>query len=136
MSSEEAYERGLQLLRETNGENGLKVLDVLADVSPELGNQVVGWAFGEISARPNLSRRDRQLLNLGMLTALGAEPQLELNINSALNIGLTPEEIVEAFLHALVYCGLPRALNATLAAKKVFAERGLLPVVPGGTNTS
>jgi 4-carboxymuconolactone decarboxylase len=131
MPSAEAYERGLRNLRETNGENGLKVIDILADVSPELGQQVVGWAFGEIAARPNLSRRDRQLLNLGMLTALGTEPQLELNINSALNIGLTPEEIVEAFLHALVYCGLPRALNATLAAKKVFAERGLLPVTPG-----
>ena len=60
----------------------------------------------------------------------GRAGPLELNVNSALNIGLTPEEIVEAFLHALVYCGLPRALNATLAAKKVFAERGLLPVTP------
>jgi 4-carboxymuconolactone decarboxylase len=136
MSSEESFERGQRLLRETNGETGLKVLEVLSDVSPELGNQVVGWAFGEIQARPNLSRRDRQLLNLGMLTALGTERQLELNINSALNIGLTPEEIVEAFLQALVYCGLPRALNATLAAKKVFAERGLLPVASNETSTS
>ncbi len=39
-----------------------------------------------------------------------------------------PEEVVEALLHSAVYCGFPKALNATFVAKKVFAERGLLPV--------
>lgn len=41
---------------------------------------------------------------------------------------LTPQQIIEALLHSVVYCGFPRALNATFTAKKVFAERGLLPV--------
>jgi 4-carboxymuconolactone decarboxylase len=64
-----------------------------------------------------------------MLTALGGcEPQLEVHINAALNVGLSPAEIVEALLHSAVYCGMPRALNATFVAKKVFAERDLLPV--------
>ena len=38
-------------------------------------------------------------------------------------MGLTREEIVEAILHASVYAGFPRALNATFAAREVFAER-------------
>jgi 4-carboxymuconolactone decarboxylase len=98
-------------------------------VSPELAHQVVAWAFGDIYARPGLAPRDRQLVTLGMLTALGgAEPQLEVHINAALNVGLTAQEIVEALLHAAVYCGMPRALNATFVAKKVFADRKLLPV--------
>jgi 4-carboxymuconolactone decarboxylase len=64
-----------------------------------------------------------------MLTALGGcEPQLEVHINAALNVGLAPEEIVEALLHSAVYCGIPKALNATFVAKKVFADRGLLPL--------
>jgi 4-carboxymuconolactone decarboxylase len=50
------------------------------------------------------------------------------HVNAALNVGLTPAEITEALLHSAVYCGMPRALNATFAAKKVFAERNLLPV--------
>jgi len=88
--------------------------------------------FGEIYARPQLSPRDRQLVTLGILTALGGcEPQLEVHVNTSLNVGLTPEEIVEALLHSLAYCGFPRALNATFAAKRVFAERGLLPVGGG-----
>jgi 4-carboxymuconolactone decarboxylase len=56
------------------------------------------------------------------------EAQLEVHINGALNAGLTPAEIVEALLQSVVYCGVPRAVNATLVAKKVFAERNLLPV--------
>lgn len=64
-----------------------------------------------------------------MLTALGGcEPQLEVHINAALNVGLTPAQVTEALLHSAVYCGMPRALNATFVARKVFAERGLLPV--------
>jgi len=66
-----------------------------------------------------------------MLTALGGcEPQLEVHINAALNVGLTPVEIVEALTHAAVYCGFPKALNAVFVAKRVFADRDVLPVGP------
>jgi 4-carboxymuconolactone decarboxylase len=41
---------------------------------------------------------------------------------------LTPTEIVEAITHTAVYCGFPKALNAIFIAKRVFAERDLLPV--------
>lgn len=126
---EERFAHGLEVLRAVDGEAGQRVVDSLADISPELGHQTVAWAFGEIYARPGLAPRDRQLVTLGMLTALGGcEAQLDVHVNAALNVGLTPEEITEALLHSAVYCGIPKALNATFAAKKVFAERGLLPV--------
>ncbi|MEV8567225.1 carboxymuconolactone decarboxylase family protein [Streptomyces sp. NPDC051322] len=118
----------MDVLNRVDGESGRRVVDSLADISPELGHQVVAWAFGDIYSRPGLAPRDRQLVTLGMLTALGGcEAQLDVHINAALNVGLTTEEIVEALLHSAVYCGMPKALNATFVAKKVFAERGLLP---------
>jgi 4-carboxymuconolactone decarboxylase len=126
---EERYEHGRAVLDAVDGTAGANVIDSLKDIAPELGYQVVSWAFGEIHSRPELEPRDRQLVTLGMLTALGGcEPQLDVHINAALNVGLTPQQIIEAFLHAAVYCGFPRALNATFTAKKVFAERGLLPI--------
>lgn len=126
---QQRYASGRAILDEIDGAAGSNVIDALADISPELGHQVVARGFGEIYARPGLEPRDRQLVTLGMLTALGGcEPQLEVHISASLNVGLTPEQIVEALLHASVYCGFPRALNATFVAKKVFAERGLLPV--------
>jgi len=126
---EERFAHGLEVLKRVDGEAGERVVDSLADINPELGHQVVAWAFGEIYDRPGLAPRDRQLVTLGMLTALGGcEAQLDVHVNAALNVGLTPEQIVEALTHSAVYCGIPRALNATFAAKKVFAERGLLPL--------
>ncbi|MEV8543914.1 carboxymuconolactone decarboxylase family protein [Streptomyces sp. NPDC051572] len=126
---EERFTHGLAVLKRVDGEAGQRVVDSLADISPELGHQVVAWAFGEIYDRPGLAPRDRQLVTLGMLTALGGcEAQLDVHVNAALNVGLTPEEIIEALTHSAVYCGIPKALNATFAAKKVFAERGLLPL--------
>jgi len=123
------FDHGMEVLEGVVGEGGRNVIDTLADINPEFAHQIVAWGFGEIYSRPGLPPRDRQLLTLGMLTALGGcEPQLEVHINASLNVGLAPEEITEALLHAAGYCGFPKALNATLVAKKVFGERGLLPV--------
>ncbi|MHC5902979.1 carboxymuconolactone decarboxylase family protein [Streptomyces sp. S6] len=128
---EERFARGLEVLNAVDGEIGRRVIDSLADINPELGHQVVAWGFGEIYSRPGLVPRDRQLVTLGMLTALGGcEPQLEVHINAALNVGLTPAQITEALLHSAGYCGFPKALNATFVAKKVFEERGLLNTPP------
>lgn len=126
---ERRFEQGKAVLDAIDGTAGVDVIDALQDISPELGHQVVAWGFGEIYSRPQLEPRDRQLVTLGLLTALGGcEPQLDVHINAALNVGLSPQQIVEALLHASVYCGFPRALNATFTAKKVFTERGLIPV--------
>lgn len=125
-----------------NAEAAQQVLAAFDEVSPVLGEQTL-IGFGEIYARPQLSPRDRQLVTLGMLTALGGcEPQLELHVTTSLNVGLSPEEIIEALLHSSAYCGFPRAINATFAAKRVFESRGLsgrvrpdgqeVSAVPGG----
>jgi 4-carboxymuconolactone decarboxylase len=129
MNRQERFDQGKVVLDQIDGEAGAKVIEALADIAPELGHQVVAWGFGEIYSRPGLEPRDRQLVTLGMLTALGGcEPQLDVHINAALNVGLTPQQIVEVFLHSAVYCGFPRALNAVFTAKKVFTERGLMPL--------
>lgn len=71
MSRDDRYEHGLEILRQIDGEAGQKVIDSLADVSPQLGREVISWAFGDTYARPGLPPRDRQLVTLGALTALG-----------------------------------------------------------------
>lgn len=125
---QQKFAEGKAVLEATGGTVASNVIDALGDVSPELRHQIVAWGYGDIIARPGLAPRDRQLVTLGMLTALGGcEPQLDIHINASLNVGLTPEQIIEALLHSSVYCGFPRAMNATFAAKKVFEQRGLLP---------
>ena len=123
------YDRGARVLSAVDGEGGQRVVDALADIAPALAHHVVAYGFGEVYARPGLTPPQRQLVTIGMLTALGGcEPQLEVHVNASLNVGLAPVEIVEAITHAAVYCGFPKALNAIFVAKQVFAQRGLLPV--------
>lgn len=130
-AAQRRFDRGMEALGQLDRRAGQSITEMLADISPELGRQIIGWGFGEIYCRPQLQPRERQLLTLGILTALGdCTPQLNTHIRICLNLGLTPEEIVEALLHSAVYCGIPKALNATLVAKEVFSERGLLPVTP------
>lgn len=129
MNRSERFDKGMKVLEKVDGEGGKRVVASLGDVSPELGHQVVAWAFGDMYDRSELAPRDRQLVTLGVLTALGGcEIELDVHINAALNVGLTTTEISEALLHSVVYAGMPRAINATLVAKRVFAERGLPPV--------
>lgn len=123
---DERYDRGIDVLHRINGKSVVELANALEGISPELGYQTVAWAYGDIYSRPGLAPRDRQLLTLGMLTSQGGEEsELNAHIPLALEVGLTPDEIVEAFLHTAVYCGFPRAINATLVAKKIFADRGL-----------
>jgi 4-carboxymuconolactone decarboxylase len=129
LTDQERYERGLAVLDAVDGSAGRKVVASLHDIAPDLAHYVVVFGFGDVYARPGLQPKQRQLVTLGMLTALGGcEPQLEVHLNASLNVGLTPTEIVEALIHSAVYCGFPKALNAVFTAKRVFAERGVLPV--------
>lgn len=117
-------DRGLAVLSRIDGHQGEAVIDALADINPALGHHVAAFAFGDIYDRPGLDPRSRQLVTIGVLTALGGcEPQLKVHIGAALNVGLSREEITEAILHAAVYAGFPRALNATFLAREVFAGR-------------
>ena len=115
---------GQKVLSEIDGHQGEAVINSLADINPALGHHVAAFAFGDIYDRPGLDSRARQFVTLGILTALGGcEPQLKVHIGAALNVGITREEITETILHAAVYAGFPRALNATFVAKEVFKDR-------------
>ena len=79
-------------------------------------------AWGLIWSRPGLTRKQRSLLNLGMLTALGQPQELRLHIRAALRNGLTRTEVAEALLHTSVYCGIPKCSEARRAMLEVFAD--------------
>jgi 4-carboxymuconolactone decarboxylase len=125
----EKFRRRWDRLMEVDTEGGERVVESLQDVAPDLGRYVVEFAYGEIYQRPVLDLRQRQLVTISVLTALGGvDPQLEVHINAGLNVGLNPQEVVEAILHCVPYTGFPRVLNAIYIAKRVFQERGVSPL--------
>ncbi|TDT31628.1 4-carboxymuconolactone decarboxylase [Streptomyces sp. BK208] len=127
----------MHVLDQVDGEAGRRVVEALQDTSPELVYQGIAWGFGEIYARSELTLRERELVTLGALAAMGGcESQVEVHVHAALNVGLSPEEVTEALLQIFVHCGMARAINATLVAKKVFSERGIKLPAPRSTDST
>lgn len=120
----ERFERGLEKLREVDGEQGDKVMAALEGISPDLARLLIEYPFGDVYSRPQMNLRDRELATISILATLGhCQPQLKVHLHGALNVGLSREEIVETFIQLTVYAGFPTALNALFTAKEVFAER-------------
>ncbi|MBC3899323.1 carboxymuconolactone decarboxylase family protein [Acetobacterium malicum] len=118
------YQIGIEQLRKIDGIGGEKVIESLKTIAPDLGNYIIEFAFGDIYPRPGLTLAERELITItSLLTAGGCEPQLDVHINGALNVGILPEKIIEAFIQCIPYTGFPKVLNAVAVAKKVFADR-------------
>jgi len=123
------FQRGSARLAEVDGAGGQRVVDALRDVAPDLGRYIVEFGFGDIYSRPGLTLREREIATVAALAALGhAQPQLEVHVHGALNVGCSAREVTEVIVQMALYAGFPAAVNAAFTAKKVFAERGLLPV--------
>lgn len=120
------FKSGLEQLKKIDGIGGEKVIQILEDIAPDLGKYIIEFAFGDIYNRKELSLQEREMITItSLLTAGGCETQLEVHINGALNVGISPEKIIETFIHCIPYVGFPRVLNATFVAKKIFLERNI-----------
>ena len=121
------FTQGMEQLRTIDGKGGENVIKSLEDIAPDLGKFIVEFAFGDIYTREGLTTEEREMITLSsLLTAGGCEPQLEVHVGGALNVGISPEKVIETFLQCIPYTGFPKVLNAVFAAKKVFSERGLI----------
>ena len=79
-------------------------------------------AWGSVWSRPNLTQRERSIVTLALLAALGHDEEVAMHTRATLNTGATPEDIREALLHVAVYAGVPAANRAFKIVKKTYAE--------------
>jgi 4-carboxymuconolactone decarboxylase len=94
----------------------------MQEVSPKLAELTADVLFGDVWERKELSKRDRSMITVAMLTALYRTDQLRGHIRRALDNGVTQQEVSEVITHAAFYAGWPTAANAVRIAKEVFAE--------------
>ena len=99
------------------------VMDAINNVAPHMARQAMEFVLGDVLSRPGLDPKTRELLNVAVLTALGAELELKMHANVALNIGCTREQIVEAVSQQAVYVGFPIAINGIKVLEQVFKDR-------------
>jgi 4-carboxymuconolactone decarboxylase len=119
------YDKGLAIRREVLGaeyvDNSIKNA---TDFNRTFQEMVTEYCWGAVWGREELTRRERSMINLAMLTALGRTHEVELHVKGALNNGLSEKEISEVLLQTMIYCGVPAALDSFRAAKKAITEHG------------
>jgi 4-carboxymuconolactone decarboxylase len=97
----------------------------------------VDHLFGAIWTREALDTRDRRMLTIGVLAALGQANLLEIQFRSALQREeLTEEQVREVVLHLAHYVGWPLSTGANAAAEKIIAERAKAAKTAAAANTN
>lgn len=128
---EERFQQGLEIRAKFGG--GTPIESTVPDsreLAPDL-HRIAGEAlFGSIWTRPALGLEHREMITLSVLTVLERETQLKRHISNALNMGLSPEQIVEVLIHVAFYGGIPAAYNALAIAKDVFDRQRIAFVPP------
>jgi 4-carboxymuconolactone decarboxylase len=118
------FEKGMRIRREVMGDERVdSSMSDLNDFNRDFMEQFItemGW--GAVWGRDGLSRKQRSLLNLGMLAALGRMTEFEGHFRGAIRNGLSREELREALLQITMYCGAPAGMEAFRAATKVLKE--------------
>jgi 4-carboxymuconolactone decarboxylase len=120
---EALFEKGLEVRKQVLGaahvERSLAAAD---DFSRPLQELVTAFAWGGVWARSGLSRRERSLINVAMLTALGKTDELAHHVRGALTNGVTKDEISEVLVQTAIYAGFPAALAAIRVARKAIED--------------
>lgn len=86
---------------------------------------MIAQLFGEVWTRTELSQRDRRLVTMGVIAALGERDTFCVQVKAAIKNGeLTPTQVREMLIHLAQYAGYPRVAGLLMAVEKVLAETG------------
>jgi 4-carboxymuconolactone decarboxylase len=120
---EARFERGLAARKAVLGEDYVvRSLEQADDFNREFQELVTEYCWGTCWGDSTLDRKQRSLLNLGMIAALNRMHEFELHFRGALKNGLTRDELKAILMQIAVYCGIPAGVECFRIARKVFAE--------------
>lgn len=81
-------------------------------------------AWGHVWSRPNWTQRERSMVTIALLAALGHDEEVAMHVRATANTGATPQDLREAMLHVAIYAGVPAANHAIRIVKKTLEEMG------------
>ena len=116
--SGDARERGQAVYKKLFGEERKPKHDDTA-----LDDFTIDHLFADVWSRPKLPMRQRSLITMALLAALGRDRELAKHIEGALNLGITRDEVIEIMIHVAHYAGWPAGHNGQRVAQEVFARR-------------
>ena len=123
MTDEERVAVGMRVRREVLGDAHVdRAIASTTEFTADFQDFITRYAWGELWARPGLTRPQRSMITLALLAGLGRHEELEMHVRAALRNGLTVAEIREVLLHVAVYAGVPAANRAFVIADNTIKE--------------
>ncbi len=121
----ERFEKGLEMRKQVLGAEYVeKSMKGANNFNREFQELVTEYAWGLCWGNDALSKKERSILNLGMLAALGRMHEFELHFKGAIRNGLTAEQLKEVLTQIAVYCGIPAGVESFRIGRKVLDEQG------------
>lgn len=119
----ERYTNGMRKRREVLGDAHVdKAEAAKTDLDADFQQLIAEGAWGTVWASDGISLRERSMLTLALLAALGNFDEIPMHIRATINTGASKRDVIEAFQHVAIYAGVPRANHALKLAKQTFAE--------------
>lgn len=117
------FDKGMGIRRAVLGDAYVdRAVANMNDFNKPLQELVTQYCWAEVWGREGLSKRDRSLLNLGMISILNRGHELKAHVRGALNNGLSRDEIREVLLQVAIYGGVPCAVDSFRLANEAFKE--------------
>jgi 4-carboxymuconolactone decarboxylase len=114
---------GIKARREVLGDEYVdRAMKNVDDFNKPFQEIVSEYCWGLCWTDETLSRRDRSILNLGMIAALGKMHEFELHLRGAIRNGLTKDELRAILIHISIYCGIPVGVDCFRIAKQVLGD--------------
>ena len=123
---DDRFNRGQEMrMRMAGGNPSHYALPGIDQLAPDLKRIVDEALWGSVWTRPGLATEYRCFCTIAALTALGQMPLLRRNIERALNLGVTPDQIVEVVIQMTFLVGIPSVESAMKLTKDIFREQGI-----------
>lgn len=117
------FETGMTVRREVLGDAHVDRAEAeKTEFDIPFQRMITETAWGTLWVDDTISRRERSMLTLALLAAIGNFDEIPMHIRATANTGATKDDVMQAFLHAAVYAGVPRANHAIKLAKATYAE--------------
>ena len=115
------YEKGMKTRRSVLGDAHVDRAEAnKTDFDKDFQEYIVNSAWGSIWSRPQLSKRERSMITIALLAALGHEAELAMHLRATRNTGASEQDVKEVLLHTGIYAGVPVTNGAMKIAKEVF----------------
>jgi 4-carboxymuconolactone decarboxylase len=119
----ERYTKGMSTRRAVLGDTHVETATDPTDAfNADFQALITEAAWGSVWSRETISKRERSMLTIALLAALGHYDEVAMHVRATRNTGATMEDVKEALLHVAIYAGVPAANHAFKIATKTYAQ--------------